>query len=72
MTLWPFKPTPSRTELAELRDRCLAAETRVVLLEDIVLHRSKSSRERRKDAGDIIAAKRAKTEQLRAELGRGA
>ena len=60
---------PSHTEVADLRDRCIVAETRALLLEDIVMHRGVAPRERRKDAKDVIAAKRAKTKQLQDELG---
>lgn len=49
-------------EVAALRDRALVAETKALLLEDIVHHQARPRRERRKDASDIkhaIAARAA-------------
>lgn len=52
---WPFFSPP--TDIAELRDRAIVAETKAVLLENALeAERSRRSRERRRDATDISRA----------------
>jgi len=51
---WPFFRKPAHTELAELRDRLIVAETKAVLIENALeAERSRRSRERRRDATDV-------------------
>ena len=52
---WPFFSKP--TDIAELRDRAIVAETKAVLLENAVeAERRRRTRERRRDATDIARA----------------
>lgn len=46
-----FFHRPTREEYAAMRDRALVAETKAVLLLDIVEHANRPRREVRKDAG---------------------
>jgi hypothetical protein len=46
-----FRPKPSLEEYAAMRDRALVAETKAVLLENIVEHANRPRREVLKDAG---------------------
>ena len=64
------KPKPKHTEVAELRDRCIVAETRALLLADELERARRPKRERRRDAASFIAAKKATTEALRRMQGR--
>lgn len=66
--MWPFsKPDP---EKAELRDRCLVAETQVLLLRDLVEHppQPRRTREPRKDKRSVEQAKELMTASLREAL----
>ena len=47
---------PAHTEVAELRDRCIVAETKAILLADELERARRAKRERRKDATDISRA----------------
>ena len=68
-----FKPKPREREIiAGLRDRCIVAETRAVLLEYELERARRPHREPRKDKGSVAEAKRAMTERLRLEAGKGA
>lgn len=52
---WPFFSPP--TDIAELRDRAIVAETKAVLLENALeAERRRRGRERRRDATDIARA----------------
>lgn len=55
---------PAHTEVAELRDRCIVAETKAVFLANEVERLRRPKRERRKDAASVIAARKATTEAL--------
>lgn len=62
-----------RDETAELRDALIVAETQVLLLRDLVDHppAPRRTRETRKDAASIIAAKAVTTQRLMRMQGRG-
>lgn len=54
---WPAFIKPAPTDIAELRDRAIVAETKAVLLENALeAERSRRGRERRRDATDIARA----------------
>ena len=66
-----FRPKPSLEEFAAMRDRALVAETKAVLLENIVEHSNRHRREIRKDAGsyrDQAAKRKAELIAYRASL----
>ena len=65
-----FRPKPSLEEFAAMRDRALVAETKAVLLENIVEHANRPRREIRKDAGSYLAAKSETTQRLMRLQGR--
>lgn len=65
-----FSHRPTREEYAAMRDRALVAETKAVLLENIVEHRARRTREVRKDAGAYRAAKSETTQRLMRVVGR--
>lgn len=71
-----FPHRPTREEYAAMRDRALVAETKAVLLENIVEHSAaRRSREVRKDAGsyrDAAAKRKAELISYAAELKRDA
>lgn len=54
---WPFarKPEPIPVIIGELRDRCIAAETKALLLEDIVQHRARPKAQPRNEAGQFVS-----------------
>lgn len=64
MNLLALFSKPKHTEVAELRDRCIVAETRALLLADELERARRPKRERRRDAASFIAAKKATTEAL--------
>lgn len=67
-----FSHRPTREEYAAMRDRALVAETKAVLLENIVEHLPrKPLREPRSDKASIIAAKAETTQRLMRMQGRG-
>jgi len=55
--MWPFSRKPDRAADAELRDRCIIAETKAVFLESEVERLRRPKRERRRDAANVVAAK---------------
>lgn len=63
---------PTSAEIAALRDELLIAQTKVVLLEDIVRHppEPRRLREKRKDASEIEVAKIVMTTRLLEAFGR--
>lgn len=69
-----YHPNHDRSETAELRDRLIVAETRAILLEDMLMHpswrRGMPVREIRKDAGAYRAAKSETTQRLMRVVGR--
>ncbi len=65
-----FFHRPTREDYAAMRDRALVAETKAVLLENIVEHANRPRREVRKDAGRYRAAKDETTQRLMRLQGR--
>lgn len=65
-----FSHRPTREEFAAMRDRALVAETKAVLLENIVEHSARRTREVRKDAGAYLSAKSETTQRLLRVVGR--
>jgi Tfp pilus assembly protein PilE len=54
---WPTFSKPAPTDIAELRDRAIVAETKAVLLENALeAERRRRTRERRKDHTDTARA----------------
>lgn len=65
--MWPFTRHPSTSEVADLRDQLIVAQTQATLLRDLVEHppQPRRTREPRKDAKSVIAAKEFMTASLR-------
>ncbi len=66
---WPFS-NPKHTEVAELRDRCIVAETKAILLADELERARRPKRERRRDAASVVEARARTTEALMRMQGR--
>lgn len=65
---WPFFIKPKSAEVAELRDRCIVAETRAILLENELERARRPKRERRRDAGAFRDAREATTQRYAERL----